>query len=92
MKGWNWGHYELLDAEMTFKVNDKTAFTIPYQDIQQTAASGKNECTIEFVQEPSSKDQLCELRFYLPQSELDDTRNSSDSDDQTAAKCFNTKL
>ena len=48
-KGWNWGNYELRDEEFQFNVNGQPSFSIPYQQIGLSSASGPNEVTFEFL-------------------------------------------
>lgn len=48
-KGWNWGHYELKDKELEFKVDGQRCFGIQYKDIALSSASGKNEVALEFA-------------------------------------------
>lgn len=85
VQGWNWGKTELKENSISFQVNQKTMFEIPFQEISN-AYSGKNEVTVEissFVLDsnPTSMvfrgpkddhlDQLVECRFHVPGMSVD---------------------
>ena len=59
-----------------FKVNGQHAFSIPYPQIGLSSASGNNEVTFEFQDQggkPNAQmDMLCEMRFHVPNNELED--------------------
>ena len=51
-------------------------FSLDYKDIALSNATGKNEVALEFQQTDTSAevkkmDMLCEMRFYVPNNELD---------------------
>ncbi|KAH8815968.1 hypothetical protein F5884DRAFT_204210 [Xylogone sp. PMI_703] len=48
LRGWNWGKGEFSKAELTFNVQNRPAFEIPYSEISNTNLAGKNEVAIEF--------------------------------------------
>ena len=50
---------------MSFKVDGRTAFEIPLQEVSQVT-SGKNEVTLEFHQGETTPVSLLEMRFYVP--------------------------
>jgi structure-specific recognition protein 1 len=62
---------------MEFQVDGQRCFGIRYKDIAISNANGKNEVALEFNQdaEDSNKggqgDILCEMRFHVPNNELD---------------------
>ena len=78
MRGWNWGKAEFGKAELTFNVQSRPAFEIPYSEISNTNLAGRNEIAVEFAsgeggkgkgkgkRAAAGKDQLVEMRFYIP--------------------------
>ncbi|KAF2435509.1 FACT complex subunit pob3 [Tothia fuscella] len=48
IKGWNWGKAEFGKSELSFNVQSKSAFDIPYSEILNTNLAGKNEVAVEF--------------------------------------------
>ena len=48
LRGWNWGKGEFGKAELTFNVQNRPAFEIPYLEISNTNLAGKNEVSVEF--------------------------------------------
>lgn len=48
LRGWNWGKGEFGKAELTFNVQNRPAFEIPYTEILNTNLAGKNEVAVEF--------------------------------------------
>ncbi|KZF25048.1 SSrecog-domain-containing protein [Xylona heveae TC161] len=48
LRGWNWGKGEFGKAELTFNVQNRPAFEIPYSEISNTNLAGKNEVAVEF--------------------------------------------
>lgn len=49
LRGWNWGKAEFTKAELTFNVQNRPAFEIPYTEISNTNLAGKNEVAVEFA-------------------------------------------
>lgn len=49
LRGWNWGKGEFGKAELTFNVQNRPAFELPYTEIQNTNLAGKNEVAVEFL-------------------------------------------
>jgi structure-specific recognition protein 1 len=47
-RGWNWGKAEFGKAELSFNVQSRSAFEIPYTEILNTNLAGKNEVAVEF--------------------------------------------
>jgi structure-specific recognition protein 1 len=47
-RGWNWGKAEFGKAELSFNVQSRSAFEIPYSEILNTNLAGKNEVAVEF--------------------------------------------
>ncbi|KAG6298356.1 FACT complex subunit [Claviceps aff. purpurea] len=47
LRGWNWGKAEFAKAEVTFSVQNKPAFELPYSEIGNTNLAGRNEVAIE---------------------------------------------
>ncbi|KAL4888377.1 FACT complex subunit pob3 [Aspergillus ambiguus] len=48
LRGWNWGKAEFTKAELSFNVQNRPAFEIPYSEISNTNLAGKNEVAVEF--------------------------------------------
>lgn len=48
LRGWNWGKTDFGRAEMSFNVQNRPAFEIPYAEISNTNLAGKNEIAVEF--------------------------------------------
>ena len=48
LRGWNWGKTEFGKAELTFNVQNRPAFEVPYSEISNTNLAGRNEIAIEF--------------------------------------------
>jgi len=84
LRGWNWGKAEFGKAEITFNVQNRPSFEIPYSEISNTNLAGRNEIAVEFAvsdgaksnghngasnkgkKASAGKDQLVEMRFYIP--------------------------
>lgn len=49
LRGWNWGKAEFGKAELTFNVQNRPAFEIPYSEISNTNLAGKTEVAVEFA-------------------------------------------
>ena len=49
LKGWNWGKGEFGKAELSFNVQNRPAFEIPYSEISNTNLAGKNEVSIDLA-------------------------------------------
>ncbi|KKF95249.1 FACT complex subunit pob-3 [Ceratocystis platani] len=47
LRGWNWGKTEFTKAELTFNVQNRPAFEIPYSEISNTNLAGRNEISVE---------------------------------------------
>ncbi|KAF9894974.1 FACT complex subunit [Aspergillus nanangensis] len=48
LRGWNWGKAEFAKAELSFSVQNRPAFEVPYSEISNTNLAGKNEVAVEF--------------------------------------------
>ncbi|KAL9113367.1 MAG: hypothetical protein Q9227_002408 [Pyrenula ochraceoflavens] len=48
LRGWNWGKAEFGKAELSFNVQNRPAFEIPYSEISNTNLAGKSEVAVEF--------------------------------------------
>lgn len=81
LRGWNWGKAEFAKGELTFSVQNRPAFEIPYSEITNTNLAGRNEVAIELANDAdktngaggakrrkatAAKDQMVEMRFYVP--------------------------
>lgn len=49
IRGWNWGKAEFTKAELSFNVQNRPAFEVPYSEISNTNLAGKNEVAVEFA-------------------------------------------
>lgn len=47
LRGWNWGRAEFSKAELTFNVQNRPAFELPYSEIGNTNLAGRNEVAVE---------------------------------------------
>lgn len=47
LRGWNWGKADFAKAELTFNVQNKPAFELPYSEIANTNLAGRNEVAVE---------------------------------------------
>jgi structure-specific recognition protein 1 len=56
LRGWNWGKTEFGKAELSFNVQNRPAFEIPYSEIMNTNLAGKNEVAVEFSLPASGDD------------------------------------
>jgi structure-specific recognition protein 1 len=48
LRGWNWGKGEFGKSELSFNVQNRPAFDIPYSEVSNTNLAGKNEVSVEF--------------------------------------------
>ncbi|XP_062249806.1 FACT complex subunit SSRP1a [Platichthys flesus] len=74
VKGWNWGTAKFSGPQLSFEVNDNSAFEIPLSNVSQ-CATGKNEVTLEFHQNDDTEVSLMEVRFYVPPSQSDERQD-----------------
>ncbi|RMZ37895.1 structure-specific recognition protein [Aspergillus flavus] len=49
LRGWNWGKAEFTKAELSFNVQNRPAFEVPYSEISNTNLAGKNEVAVELA-------------------------------------------
>ncbi|KAK0623240.1 FACT complex subunit pob-3 [Immersiella caudata] len=107
LRGWNWGKAEFGKAEITFNVQNRPSFEIPYSEISNTNLAGRNEIAVEFAvseggkanghngasnkgkKASAGKDQLVEMRFYIPgtttRKEAEGGEAGSDADEEKNA-------
>ncbi|OAQ95850.1 hypothetical protein LLEC1_00273 [Akanthomyces lecanii] len=94
LRGWNWGKAEFSKAEITFNVQNRPAFELPYAEIGNTNLAGRNEVAVEMSlpqdgndtatangkgkKAAAGKDQLVEMRFYVPGTT---TKKEADGED-----------
>ncbi|KAF2109251.1 hypothetical protein BDV96DRAFT_586090 [Lophiotrema nucula] len=118
LRGWNWGKAEFTKAELTFNVNNRPAFEVPYTEISNTNLAGKNEVAVDFSvpadandtgtnghlggarargkKSGGAKDQLVEMRFYIPgvatkkekNEDGEDMEDGEEAEEQNAANLF----
>ncbi|KAJ3473275.1 hypothetical protein NLG97_g10405 [Lecanicillium saksenae] len=95
LRGWNWGKAEFSKAEITFNVQNRPAFELPYAEIGNTNLAGRNEVAVEMSlpqdgndtavangkgkKAAAGKDQLVEMRFYVPGTTS--TKKETDGED-----------
>jgi structure-specific recognition protein 1 len=48
LRGWNWGKSDFSKDELTFNIQSRPGFEIPYSEIANTNLAGKNEVVVEF--------------------------------------------
>lgn len=48
LRGWNWGKADFGKSELSFNVQNRPAFEVPYTEITNTNLAGKNEVAVEF--------------------------------------------
>ncbi|GAO18209.1 uncharacterized protein UV8b_06297 [Ustilaginoidea virens] len=63
LRGWNWGKAELAKAELTFSVQNKPAFELPYSEIGNTNLAGRNEVAVEMSLAQDASDTGAEDRL-----------------------------
>ncbi|KFH42425.1 FACT complex subunit-like protein [Hapsidospora chrysogenum ATCC 11550] len=56
LRGWNWGKAEFSKAELTFNVQNRPAFEVPYSEIGNTNLAGRNEIAVELALPPKADD------------------------------------
>ncbi|CAG9993383.1 unnamed protein product [Clonostachys byssicola] len=116
LRGWNWGKAEFSKAELTFNVQNRPAFEIPYSEIGNTNLAGRNEVAVEISlplnaedtgtnghlggargkgkKAGAGKDQLVEMRFYIPgtttkkEAEGEDAASDAAEEEKNAATLF----
>lgn len=112
LRGWNWGKAEFGKAELTFNVQNRPAFEIPYSEISNTNLAGRNEIAVEFAvgeagkangqngsknkgkKASAGKDQMVEMRFYIPgtttrkEAEGGDAGSDADQEEKNAVALF----
>ncbi|SOV83234.1 FACT complex subunit SSRP1, putative [Plasmodium sp. gorilla clade G3] len=77
-KGWNWGEFKLENSNLCFDIDNKYAFNLPTNNINQLNVQIKTDIAMEFKNEENSnkgnEDFLAEIRFYYPH-ENDENQN-----------------
>ncbi|RMZ75639.1 hypothetical protein DV738_g5379, partial [Chaetothyriales sp. CBS 135597] len=66
LRGWNWGKADFGKAELSFNVQNRPAFEIPYSEIANTNLAGKNEISVEFNLESDQQPQQNGASGYRP--------------------------
>ncbi|ORX35173.1 hypothetical protein BD324DRAFT_122298 [Kockovaella imperatae] len=88
LRGWNWGRATIDDGELSFQVQNKTAFELPLASVTNSNIAGKNEVALEFTPpsfdiKPGSStrqpDELVEMRFYIPGKSMKKNGGGSDA-------------
>jgi structure-specific recognition protein 1 len=84
-------------------VQNRPAFEIPYSEISNTNLAGRNEIAVEFASSEdggkgkraaAGKDQLVEMRFYIPgtttrkEAEGGDAASDADEEEKNAVNLF----
>jgi len=70
VNGWNKGKVSFAAGNLAFEVDNKQAFEIPLKNVSNSN-KGKNEVTLQFHQAEDAKVSLMEVRFYVPQGDVD---------------------
>ncbi|CAA9989736.1 FACT complex subunit SSRP1, putative [Plasmodium knowlesi strain H] len=68
-KGWNWGEFKLENTNINFDIDNKYAFSIPTNSINQLNVQIKTDIAMELKNEDYKKtneDFLSEIRFCYP--------------------------
>jgi structure-specific recognition protein 1 len=106
LRGWNWGKAEFGKAELSFNVQSRSAFEVPYSEILNTNLAGKSEVAVEFSlpgdgeetgtnghlggaraqgkKSGGARDQLMEMRFYIPGTTSAKSRKEANGDDENS--------
>ncbi|KAH3662354.1 hypothetical protein OGAPHI_005606 [Ogataea philodendri] len=89
LRGWNWGKTQLTRNELTFNINNRPAFEIPYSDITNTNLSRKNEITVELnsteqTDPERTGDELVEMKLYIPGTVEADEDEGEEEDKEEA--------
>ncbi len=66
---WNY-RFCCLAGNLSFEVDHKQAFEVPLKNVSNSN-KGKNEVTLQFHQADDAKVSLMEIRFYVPQGDVD---------------------
>lgn len=56
LRGWNWGKAEFSKTDISFNVQNRPAFEIPYSEIGNTNLAGRNEISVEMSLPLKSED------------------------------------
>jgi structure-specific recognition protein 1 len=91
LRGWNWGDLDLTKNELTFEVQGKPAFEIPYDMITNSNQSGKNEVAVDMTMEQKNDtagDEIVEMRFYIPGT----IEGEGEEEEKTKASAFYEQL
>lgn len=108
LRGWNWGKAEFAKSELTFSVQNRPAFELPYSEIANTNLAGRNEVSLEMSlplnasdtgtnghlggargkgkKAGAGRDQLVEMRFYIPGVTTKKETEGEDADGDVAAE------
>ncbi|ODV94449.1 hypothetical protein PACTADRAFT_51288 [Pachysolen tannophilus NRRL Y-2460] len=91
LRGWNWGKTDLARTELTFNINNRPVFEIPYSEINNSNLTGKTEVSIELntndnsssnVARPADIDELVEVRFYIPGTVPKEDEDVAEAEDE----------
>ncbi|EIW73062.1 hypothetical protein TREMEDRAFT_14396, partial [Tremella mesenterica DSM 1558] len=93
LKGYNWGKVNVLNHDIEFSVQNKTAFEIPLSAVANSNVAGKNEVSLEFAPPAFKKDpknlslkpmdEMVEIRFYVPGKSVKPRGSDAGSDDES---------
>ncbi|KAL1969122.1 hypothetical protein VTN77DRAFT_376 [Rasamsonia byssochlamydoides] len=87
LRGWNWGKAEFTKAELTFNVQNRPAFSIPYTEISNTNLAGKNEVAVEFAL-PTDGQQTNGVNGHLEKSTKNRGRKAAAGPDELVEMRF----
>lgn len=95
IKGRNWGDIDVGNNKIIFTGEEKPWFTIPITSISNVQqASNKKELALEFnIEDEKDRDNflLTEIRFYIPDKNVEKEVNSKEVDSQEDEKETNVK-
>lgn len=75
LSGQSWGKFVLRGQDMVCRTENKhIIFTVPYSSISQSVIQARNEISLEYKvtdgnKSNSNKDELCEMRIFIPDDE-----------------------
>lgn len=73
VKGWHWGNFKTNEKDIQIMTDTKPSVQISYSDISNAILTNDREMTLEFHVDDTDQgankgDDICEMRFYFPDS------------------------
>jgi len=78
VKGWNWGKANFIGNSLSFDVDGQMAFEVPLNNVSH-CVTAKNEVTLEFHQNDDAAVSLYEMRFHVPNVEVEGAESDVDA-------------